>query len=172
MKGISFWLASSWLYLRLGRSFGERYPKLAGWAYLFSIPLWVWQLWAGWPGNPTDEELKRQYSPAIPALLLWIPCFWLLYWQRAHSWAVVGVALLSAVVAALATKYIYKLSAIAAFAGWSLTIPVVFSLHWPTSQRFWLVLVLGGLTTTLHGVLRFAKALLSVRQHAHSESHA
>ena len=73
---------------------------------------------------------------------------------------------------ALVIKYSYKLSAVAAFVGWSLTIPVAFGLHWPNSQRFWLVLVLGGLTTTLHGALRFAKALLGVRQHMHSESHA
>jgi hypothetical protein len=150
---------------------GERYPKLAGWAYLFSVPFWVWQLWAGWPGNPTDEELQRQYSPAIPALLLWIPCFFLLYWQRAHTWAVVCIALLCALVVALVVKYSYRLSAVAAFAGWSLTIPVVFTIHWPNGQRFWLVLVLGGLTTTVHGALRFAKALLGVRHHVMSESH-
>jgi hypothetical protein len=84
----------------------------------------MWQLFVGWPGNPTDEELKRQYSPAVPAVLLWIPCFWLLYSLRAHGWAVVGIGFVSAVFGALLVKYRYKSSAIAAFAGWSLAIPV------------------------------------------------
>ena len=139
-------------------------PKLTGLAYLLALPFWIWQLFVGWPGNPTDEELTRQYSPAVPALLLWIPCFWLLYSLRAHGWAVVGIGLVSAVFGALIVKYSYKSSAIAAFAGWSLAIPVAFLLPWPNSNKFFLVLVLGGVTTALLGALRFARALLGVRQ--------
>ena len=120
----------------------ERYPR-ATWYWLVIIPFSLWYLWAGFP-RPTDpEDLKRESSGAAAAILLWIPCFWVLYWQRAHTWAVVAIGLVSCLAFGTIVKSRSKSSAIT-FIGWTLAVPVVFRLTWPNGQRFMLVLVLGG----------------------------
>lgn len=135
----------------------ERYPRVT-WYWLVTVPFWLWYLWAGWPGNPSEEELKRFPAIGATALLLWIPCFLLLYWQRAHFWAVVAFGLVSAVAVGIVVKSRYKSSAIP-LVGWTLAVPIVFRLAWPNGQRFMLVLVLGGFVTALQGGLNFVRAL-------------
>ena len=140
----------------------ERYPR-ATWYWLVIVPFWLWYLWAGWPGNPSDEELKRFPSIGATAILLWISCFFLLYWQRAHTWAVVAVGLVSAVAVGTMVKSRYKSYAVTLI-GWMLAVPIVFRLAWPNDQRFMLVLVLGGSVTALQGSVNFVRALRVLRR--------
>jgi hypothetical protein len=135
----------------------ERYPR-ATWYWLLILPFCLWYLWAGWPGRPTPENLRQYRAHATAALLLWIPCLVLLYWQRTHAWSVIGIGFVSALAFGAAMKSLYKLRAIT-FAGWILAVPVVFRLAWPNTQRFMLVLVLGGLAIALQGALNFVQAL-------------
>ena len=143
----------------------ERYPK-ATWYWLVIIPFGFWYLWAEWPGRwaeSLDDELKGFPSIGAIAMLLWIPCFFLLYWQRAHAWAVVAVGLVSAVAVGTMVKSRYNSYAITLI-GWMLAVPTVFRFKWPNEQRFMLVLVLGGLVTALQGSVSFVRALRIVRR--------
>jgi hypothetical protein len=116
----------------------------------------------------SPEEMKRDHKGiGAAALFFWIllciPCFFLLYWQRAHAWAVVAMGLVSAVAFGMVSKFHYKYSAVP-FVGWTLAVPIAFRLAWPNSQRFLLVFVLGSLITALQGALNLGNALRTLRR--------
>ena len=142
----------------------ERYPSVR-WYWLVILPFSLWYLWAEWPGRWAElqeEELKRSASGGAAALLLWIPCFFVLYWQRAHTWSVVAIGVVSALAVGTIVKARHKSAAVTVI-GWTVAIPIVFRLAWPNSQRFMLVLTLGGLFTALQGGFNFVRAVKSLR---------
>jgi hypothetical protein len=145
----------------------QRYPKMT-WFGLLLLPFCFWYLYSGWPGNPSPESLARQSSPADPAILLWIPIFMVMYWQRERPWSIVTIGIVTAFVVALMVRFRYKSSPIFTFIGWSLAVPLAFLPRWPNSQRFMLVLVLGSLITALQGGLLFARALRAIRKPSRS----
>jgi hypothetical protein len=161
----------------------ERYPKgtwhWGAWYWFGILPVSLLYLFAGGLAlvddkntvglrTPSREELERDHRGIGAAallfwILLWIPCFFLLYWQRADSWAVVGIGLVAAVAFGMGSKFHYRYSVIP-FIGWTLAVPIAFSLAWPNGQRFLLVFVLGSLTTALQGALNFGRALRTLRR--------
>jgi len=141
----------------------QRYPKMT-WFWLLLLPFWGWYLYAGWPRELTSESSECDVPPSAGVVLLWIPLYFVMYWQRAHVWAIVGIGTVSALVIALIIKDVYKSSPWLVFIGWTIAIPLAFLLKWPNGQRFMFVLMFGGLATAFYGLLFFGRALAKMRK--------
>lgn len=136
----------------------DRFPA-SPWRGAMGFAFWLsqlWLLWALWPGTPTEITGKPYRGEG--EVLVYALSSGFFIWQRDHIWVVLAWSIVSALFFLRIAVFRRKPSTIAAI-GWILSGVVALFVEWPNGQKFFLVVLLGGLSTVFQGVVEFARTV-------------